>query len=163
MNSWIDIKIREPQKWSAFTRQCLDLLDAVRELDGTDKGTVQLFNPNLNALQIVVHRGFELPFLQLFELVRADDLSAACGRALRYGQRIILPDIDDDLLYRPYRSIAKASGYCAVQSTPIPGPDRSILGVFSTYSARPHSWSHECQTEFDNYAAQMGQLIVDLQ
>src|SRR5215831_10414783 len=162
MSSWIDLKTREPEKWSAFTRQCLDLLDAVRELDGTDKGTVQLFNPNLNALQIVVHRGFELPFLQLFELVRADDLSAACGRALRYGQRIFLPDIDD-LLYRPYRSIAKASGYCAVQSTPIPGPDRPILGVFSPYSARRHSWSDECQTEFDNYAAQMGQLIEDLQ
>jgi hypothetical protein len=32
-------------------------------VDGAEKGNVQLFNPTVNGLQIVAHRGFDTMFL----------------------------------------------------------------------------------------------------
>jgi|GEM_PF-1837175 GAF domain-containing protein len=161
MNQWMDIRDREPERWETFTRQCLVLLDTARRLDGTDKGNIQLFNPVYQGLQIIVQRGFALPFLQQFEVVRIDEPSA-CGRAFRHGQRVMISDINNDVLYMPYRSIAKASGYQAVQSTPLAGKDGSIIGVLSTHGAEPHKWECASLQGLDLCAVELSRLILAL-
>jgi len=161
MNQWMQIRDREPERWEMFTRQCLALLDTARGLDGTDKGNIQLFNPINQWLQIIVQRGFKLPFLQQFEVVRVDEPSA-CGRAFRQRQRVMISDINNDVLYMPYRSIAKASGYQAVQSTPLAGKDGSIIGVLSTHAAEPHKWEPASLQGLDLCAEEMSRLILAL-
>lgn len=144
-----------------FTQQCLAILDTARGLDGTDKGNIQLVNPVHQGLQIIVQRGFDLPFLQQFEVVRVDEPSA-CGRAFRHGQRVIISDINNDVLYMPYRSIAKASGYQAVQSTPLAGKDGSNIGVLSTHAAERHKWEPASLHGLDLCAEELSRLILAL-
>jgi CheY-like chemotaxis protein len=63
-----------------------EMLDAVIELLGADKGNVQLLNAG-GVLEIAAQRGFEAAFLECFREVSAQD-DCACGRAIRAGQPI---------------------------------------------------------------------------
>jgi hypothetical protein len=100
MRRWVRIKEHEQGKWSHFSRRIEQLLNTAIAVDGATKGNVQLFNPLVNGLQIVTQRGFDVQFLQQFEIVQADEPSA-CGRAFRLGRRVMIPDITVDR-YQPY-------------------------------------------------------------
>jgi PAS domain S-box-containing protein len=140
-------------------REGLDeILAATIELLGADKGNVQLFDATRGVLTIAAHRGFEQPFLDFFREVSADE-GAACGRALRSGQRIIIEDVETDEPFTPLRPIAREAGYRAVQSTPLIGPDGKPLGMISTHFRSPHRPSdHELQL-LDLYARQAADFI----
>lgn len=145
---------------SKFQMSLLHILDVAIKIDGATKGDIQLFNRALGGLQIVAQRGFDPSFLQLFQLVRVDDPSA-CGRAFRYQRRVIIPDITTDSDFNPYLSIANASGFRAVQSTPIIAEDGQVKGVFSTHFANVHQLSDEASEALDNCASKMAQLITE--
>ena len=161
MHRLVDIKEKNAERWSSFNTQLRRLLDAAITADGASKGNVQLFNPYRNGLQIVAQQGFDESFLQQFAIVRRDEPSA-CGRAFRYGLRVVIRDITVDRFYVPYVSIAQASGYRAVQSTPIIRSDRSVVGVLSTHFADIHEWTDLAQSALDHSAAQMAVLISEL-
>ena len=161
MIGWMRIRDQEPERWEVFRRDCLALIDAANEIDGTDKGNIQLFNPFHNGLQIIAQRGFKESFLTLFDVVRPDAPSA-CARAFCSGQQILISDINEDLWFRPYVSIAKASGFRAVQSTPIAGQDGSIIGVFSTHAAERHTWEPTSLLGVGVCAAELAKLVLDL-
>jgi GAF domain-containing protein len=161
MRRWVRIKEHEQGKWSHFSRRIEQLLNTAIAVDGATKGNVQLFNPLVNGLQIVTQRGFDVQFLQQFEIVQADEPSA-CGRAFRLGRRVMIPDITVDRSYQPYLSIAESSGYCAVQSTPILNSEDSVIGVLSTHFADRHVWSKEAELALDNYALKIGDAITQL-
>jgi two-component sensor histidine kinase len=103
----------------------IGLLDA-------DKGNVQLLDPSRGILFIAAHQGFEQPFLDCFKEVSAAD-DSACGRALRYGERVVIEDVEADAEYAPFRAIARDAGYRSVQSTPLIGRDGKPLGIISTH------------------------------
>lgn len=161
MRRWLGIRERDQEEWSQFTAQSLQLLDAAIKIDGASKGNVQLFNPLITGLQIVAHRGFATDFLHHFEVVRVDEPSA-CGRAFRLGRRVIIPDITIDRSYQPYLSIARTSGYRAVQSTPILKSDGSVIGVLSTHFGDTHEWSDASKSALDHYASKIGELTMKL-
>ena len=161
MHRLLRIRERQQDKWSHFTSGILNLLDGAIAVDGATKGNVQIFNPIVNGLQIVAHRGFDEQFLQHFEIVQADEPSA-CGRAFRMRRRVMIPDITVDRAYQPYLSIAVSSGYRAVQSTPILNPDGSVIGVLSTHFSNTHGWSHETERGLDGYGLKIGEAITQL-
>jgi GAF domain-containing protein len=144
--------------FSEFESSLLEILDAAIKMDGAVKGNVQLVNPVRDGLQIAVQRGFDQSFLQLFELVRADEPSA-CGRAFRSKQRVMIPDIMEDVFFGPYLSAASNAGYRAVQSTPIIAADGSVKGVFSTHYPGAHKLSPEVKMALDDCASKMAELI----
>jgi PAS domain S-box-containing protein len=130
-----------------------EILRASIELLGADKGNVQLFDARRGILTIEAHRGFEQPFLDFFQEVSTED-DSACGRALRSGRRIVIEDVEADEDYAPYRAMAAAAGYRAVQSTPLLGRNGSPVGMMSTHFARVHRpTAHELQL-LDLYARQ---------
>ena len=94
-----------------------EILAASIDLLGADKGNVQLLDGERRVLQIAVQRGFAQDFLDFFREVSAED-DSACGRALRFGERVVIEDIEADPEFAPLRPIARASGFRAVQSTP---------------------------------------------
>lgn len=143
-----------------FRDSLMDILDTAIKVDGAAKGNLQLFNQLFGGLGIVAQRGFNLPFLQLFNLVRADD-PCPCGRAFRHKRRIIIPDITTDLLYWPYRSIARANGYQAVQSTPIIGMDGSVKGILSTHFQDIHYFSIKAMVALDDCARRIARVLDD--
>ena len=84
MHRLVDIKEKDGDRWSNFTAQLQQLLNAAITADGASKGNVKLFNPYLDGLEIVAQHGFDKPFLQQFDVVRWDE-PTACGGPIALG------------------------------------------------------------------------------
>ena len=115
-----------------------ELLDRALRFSGTRLGHVQLLDSSTRLLHIVAHRGFEKRALDRFERLGETD-EAACSRALRFRQRVVIEDVQDDPDYRPFREVARMAGYRAVQSTPLVYAPSHIGGMMSTHFPYPHS------------------------
>jgi hypothetical protein len=126
-------KLRGAARLSQLIEQALDGAIA---LLGADLGNVQLVHPQTNALRIVAQRGFGPGFLAHFAVV--DDEQAACGRAVRTRSQLVVADVNADAGFAPHRAIAAASGFRAVQSTPLIDRAGRLHGVLSTHFAQPH-------------------------
>jgi signal transduction histidine kinase len=125
--------------WSCHTLQggLEEVLSAVVDLMGAQKGNIQLLDETATILRIVAHRGFERDFLEFFgEVTTADD--STCGRALKAGERMVVEDIETDQRSVALREVARAAGYRAVVSTPLIGPDGTPFGMLSTHFDAVH-------------------------
>lgn len=142
-------------------KQSLDVaLDTVIDVHRADFGNIQIYRAG--ALLLAVHRGFKAPFLETFRRVSVDD-DSACGRAMREGRSIIVPDVERDAGYAPFRAAAAAAGFRAVQSTPMVGSNGLFVGMISTHFARPHRPTDEQMTILDFYAAEVADTIQKFQ
>jgi len=121
---------------SEFQRLLEEVLDATIALQNADFGNIQLFNPETQALEIVVQRGFHQEFLEYFGNVR--DTGAVCGRAMELRERVIIEDVETDTEFAPHRHIAASAGFRSVQSTPLFSRGGEFLGMLSTHFRRPH-------------------------
>ena len=128
------------------------------ELLRADMGNVQLLDAERGVLAIVAQRGFRQEFLEFFREVSKEDESA-CGRVLRSEERIVIEDVETDPGYAALRSIARAAGYRAVQSTPLISRDGALLGVFSTHFRSPHRPSQQELQGVDLYVRQAADFI----
>jgi PAS domain S-box-containing protein len=135
-----------------------DVLENAIRTSGADFGNIQLYNPQIGALEIVVQRGFHQDFLDYFRTVRADD-GSACAQAMRSGDRIIIEDVELDPGFAPHRHVAAAAGYRAVQSTPLKSRGGSVLGMLSTHFCEPHRPSARDERLLDLYARHAADLI----
>jgi signal transduction histidine kinase/DNA-binding response OmpR family regulator len=135
-----------------------EMLAATIQLLGADKGHVQILAAERGVLHIVAQRGFETDFLDFFREVSIED-DSACGQALRSGKRILIEDIESEPSYAPYRQIARAAGYRAVQSTPLLSPDGTLLGMLSTYCCLPQRPGDTELRCLDLYARQAADFI----
>jgi PAS domain S-box-containing protein len=135
-----------------------EVLDATIALQNADFGLVQLYNPETRMLDLVAHRGFDADFAAFFKTV--DEHSAtSCGRALRIGERVIIEDVQTDPNFAPYRQIAAAAGFRAVQSTLLFSRSGAPLGVLSTQFRAPHRPSEHDLRLTDLYARQAAEMI----
>ena len=78
-----------------FTELLGEIVEAGIAITGADMGNIQLLEDG--ALRIVSQRGFEAAFLDFFNTVHNDE--AACGSALRAGQRVIVDDVATSSLF----------------------------------------------------------------
>jgi len=105
-------------------------------LTGADFGNIQLLDPATRSLRIVTQSGFGPEFLDYFAVV--DDGHSACGRAAQAGAQAVIADVTADPGFAPHRDIAAASGFRAVQSTPLVDHAGRLIGMVSTHFRRPH-------------------------
>jgi hypothetical protein len=110
-------------------------LDEVLAVSGANRGNVQILNPATGSLRIVAQHGFAAEFLEYFAVV--DDRGSACGRAASTRAQIVIPDVSLDPGFAAHRDIAAASGFRAVQSTPLIDLSGRMVGVVSTHYPRP--------------------------
>lgn len=134
-----------------------EILEATIELLNADFGTVQLFNEESKALEIVAQRGFRQDFLDHFSNVNEE--SAACGRAMRQGGRVIIEDAESDPSFAPHRHIAASAGFRAVQSTPLFSRSDEVLGMISSHFRQPHRPSEHELRFIDLYARLAAEFI----
>jgi GAF domain-containing protein len=118
-----------------FDRAIWTILDDAIALHGAEYGNVQLLAED--ELVIVAQRGLPLEFLRTFRHVKRED-GCACGRALRRGTTVVIPDVEADAEFAVFRSDAKLAGFRAVQSTPLITRHGKPLGVLSTHFANVH-------------------------
>jgi GAF domain-containing protein len=110
-----------------------------------ERGNVQLADPATGALRIAAQRGFGPEFMEYFAAV-TDDRSACGGAAQRHAQ-VVITDVTTDPGFAPHRDIALASGFRAVQSTPLVNGAGHLVGMLSTHHPRPTTPPrHDLQT-----------------
>jgi signal transduction histidine kinase/ActR/RegA family two-component response regulator len=136
-----------------------EILDAVLLVLRGKFGNIELFDPARDALQIVAQRGFNAEFLREIGTVSIDT-GLAGPRAVRARMRIVVADVNQDLDYEPYRSLAQRAGYRTVQATPLLSRDGEVLGALVTHLSEPREFSeHELQV-LDLYSRQAADAIV---
>ena len=131
-------------------------LDAAIGLMQADLGNIQLYRAGV--LTLAAHRNFQPDFLDRFRRVAADD-DCACGRSMREGRATVIPDVTLDEAFAPFRDIAAAAGYRAVQSTPLVTTSGLFIGMVSTHFKAPHEPSDEQMTVLGLYAGAAADVI----
>jgi hypothetical protein len=111
------------------------VLDGALWLTRADFGNIQLFDPVTGSLRIVTQSGFGSEFVNYFGVV--DDEHSACGRAAKECAQTVIADVTTDPGFAPHRDIAAASGFRAVQSTPLADYAGRLIGVVSTHFRSP--------------------------
>jgi len=127
------------------------------QMMGADKGNVQIVDPR-GILTIAVQEGFDQPFLELFKEVFIEDNSVS-GKALRARRRVIVEDVETDEDFAPFRHMALAAGFRAVQSTPIMGRNGVPLAIMSTHFCNAHRPSEQELRILDLYARKAADFI----
>jgi GAF domain-containing protein len=127
--------VRRLEPKESFEEAIHAVLDDVIALHGAEYGNIQL--PVGNDLVIVAQRGLSKAFLRTFRRVRKDD-GCACGRALRSGASVVIPDVESDPEYAAFREDAASAGFRAVQSTPMFTREGKFLGMISTHFVQVH-------------------------
>src|SRR6185295_4071202 len=106
---------------------------------------IQITEPVAERLHIVAYRGLGREYLESFSVV-SREATSACARALRLRRRVVVENVFEDDGYAPFHGLAHATGFSALQSTPI-RDNGDVSGVFSTLYPYPHTVSrHEAQT-----------------
>jgi GAF domain-containing protein len=123
-----------------------------------DRGNVQIVDPTSGSLRIAAQAGFSDEFLEYFAVVNNDDPSA-CGRAARQLEQTVIVDVDTDPRYAPLRGIAAASGYRAVQSTPLVDLRGHLVGMISTHYPCPYRPPDEALELMKRLAELIGEAI----
>jgi GAF domain-containing protein len=133
-------------------------LETVLSLARAERGNVQVVDPASGALRIVAQHGFGQEFLDHFAVV--DDDRSACGRAARHGAQLIITDVAADPDFMPHREVAAASGFRAVQSTPLIDMAGRVVGVVSTHYPRPYDPPARDMRIIRRYADLLGQILA---
>ena len=134
-------------------------LDGALSLAGADRGNVQILDPATGSLRVTAQHGFSAEFLGYFAVV--DDDRSACGRAARERAQTVIVDVNEDTGFAPHRDIAAASGFRAVQSTPLVDRAGRLLGVVSTHYPHPYSPSERDLQLMRRYGEVVGQAMSD--
>jgi len=101
-----------------------------------DRGNVQIVDPASGSLRIAAQAGFSDEFLEYFAIV--DEDGSACGRAARHLAQTVIVDVNTDPGFTPHREIAAATGFRAVNSTPLLDLRGHLVGVLSTHYPSPY-------------------------
>jgi signal transduction histidine kinase/CheY-like chemotaxis protein len=142
-------------------KECLDsILKAALELSRADKGTIQLLDPQSDALGIAAQRGFEEPFLKFFAQVRPGEMSAA-SVAMKRAERVVVEDVASSEIFagRPSREVVLAAGARALYSTPLISSAGKTMGMISVHFAAPHRPSERELRFMDLLARQAGDYL----
>jgi hypothetical protein len=169
-SSWIRLTLDHPATAAQLSATIASLADAQgdpRFLDralegaiallGAEAGNIQLVHPVTRSLRIAVQYGFGRDFLDYFAEV--DDDGSACGRAAHARAQTVITDVQRDPAFAPHREIAAASGFRAVQSTPMIDPSGRLLGIISTHFPRPHRPTRLQLQLVDWYAHRLAALV----
>ena len=144
------------------------VLRGAMALVGGDFGNIQIADPATGSLRLVTQAGFGPEFLDYFAVV--EDVHSICGRAARHGVQTTVADVRADPGFALHREIAAATGFRAVQSTPLVDHAGRLIGVVSTHFQRPHRPSDRDLRIMELYAdfagealtAQAGGLLAEL-
>lgn len=143
---------------SSLRRLLPRVLDGALWLLAADFGNIQLLDPVTGALTIVTQYGFGPEFLDYFAVV--DDGHAVCGRAAKECAQTVIADVADDPDFAPHLDIAAATGFRAVQSTPLVDYAGHLIGMVSTHFRRQHRPSGTDLQIMELYADYAGEALA---
>jgi len=121
-----------------------ELLDAIVRLgeqnDPSIKGSVMLFDPSKELLSLASAPGLPGDYKELLENgIPAEPKAGPCGAAAYLKERVIVPDIAQSPLFKPFKEVVKwavNNGLLAVWSQPVTASNGELLGIIANYSSR---------------------------
>jgi GAF domain-containing protein len=134
------------------------VLRGAMALVGGDFGNIQIVDPATGSLLPVTQAGFGPGSLGYFAVV--EDVHSMCGRAARQGAQTAVADVRADPGFTPHREIAAATGFRAVQSTPLVDYAGHLIGMVSTHFQRPHRPSDRDLRIMELYADFAGEALT---
>ena len=139
--------------------QALDeILAGAIELMGADMGAIRLWDSARGSLRIEAHRGFACEYLDLFRQIPVEN-TPPCKNVLRSGERMVIEDVEEDPRFAPFRPLARAAGYRALQSTRILSREGVPLGVLGTHFRSVHKPNDQDLRLLDFYVRQAADII----
>ena len=104
--------------------------------------SIQIFHPERGELRLVGHRGFNAEAATRWEWV-SPSTRTTCGRALRTGGRVIVPDVRTCEFMAGSEDLEGylAAGIRAAQSLPLISRSAALLGMVTAYWREPHELS----------------------
>jgi PAS domain S-box-containing protein len=148
--------IRESSLQALYDR----ILDVAISLTSADMASMQVFNPERGALQLLTWKGFHPKSAVFWEWVCFNS-SSSCGLAFTSGCRVVVPDTESCafLAGTPDLNEYRRSKIRAVQSTPLVSRSGQLLGMISTHWRKPHQPPERRLRGLDVLARQAADLI----
>ena len=115
------------------------ILDAAIGVMHSDMGSLQMLNPEGEALCLLAWKGFHPDSAAYWGKITHGSITS-CGAALRTGERLIVPDVAsaEFLKGSDHCKHYELSGIAAMQSTPLVSRDGCVVGMISTHWREPH-------------------------
>src|SRR5262249_39892391 len=135
-----------------------EILAGAIELMGADMGAIRIWDSARGSLRIEAHRGFACEYLDLFRQIPVES-TPPCEHVLQSGERMIVEDVEEDTQFAPFRPLAHAAGYRALQSTRILSREGTPLGVLGTHFRSAHKPSDQDLCLLDLYVRQAADII----
>lgn len=139
---------------------CEQLLDASRQIMGSDFASIQMFDANRDELRLLGHRGFTPEAERYWSCVYSASETSG-GAALRLRERVIVPDLQapEAPPGNGHFAMFAKTGIRAIQSTPLMSRAGHLLGVLSTHWRVPYQPPERDLRLLDVLARQAGDLI----
>ncbi|HKW75888.1 MAG TPA: PAS domain S-box protein [Terriglobales bacterium] len=139
------------------------LLDAATTIMESQFASMQMLDPergNGGELRLLAFRGFSAEAATFWEWVRPDS-ECTCGAALRTGQRVIVPDVEQCELMAGTEDLAtyRQTGIRAVQTTPLLSRSGKVVGMISTHWSSPYQPTERDLRLLDVIVRQAADLI----
>jgi GAF domain-containing protein len=134
-------------------------LNGALKLSAAHRDNVQLVDPVTGSLRIIVQHGFSAEFLDYFAVV--DDDRSACGRAALQRAQAVIADVRTDDSFATHRDIAAASGFRAVQSTPLVDRAGRVRGVISTHYPGPYQLPGRDRHYLKRFGELVGEVLAN--
>jgi PAS domain-containing protein len=135
------------------------IVDAATALMSSDMASLQLLDPERSQLRLLAWKGFHPQSASFWEWVYLDSAST-CGLALSTGCRVMVSDIETDVMAgTPDLDAYRRSNIRAVQSTPLVSRSGELLGMISTHWHEPHQPTASALRRLDVLARQVADLI----
>ena len=123
-----------------------------------DFGDIQIVHKRDGSLRIVAQRGFAVPFLQFFRIVKNDE--SLCAATMKQAKQLVVRDVTSSPLFNESaRRVMLENDVLACQSTPILSSAGSVLGVLSTHYRRPTRPTERQLRRVSEMAGYVGELL----
>jgi len=134
-----------------------ETLRTAAAIEGTSLGLLSLYDADDDHLNVGASLGFDEDFLKLIEGMPASGV--AYGTCFQERRRVIVADVESDLLFASHREAARQAGFQAVHSTPLITRLGRVIGVLSTHFREPHEPSEREMRLIDLCARQAVDFI----
>ena len=110
------------------------LVDAATRIMHSDFGSLQRYDSERNALQLIAHSGLDDEALAFWQWVRPGQ-ATTCGHALEKLQRVIVPDFETCtfIVGSPDGDAFHKAGVRSAQSTPLLTRNGRLVGMITTH------------------------------
>ncbi len=138
-----------------------EALASVVAMQGTNMGTVSLYDSTQKVLRTVASTGFSQEYLNI--MGRVPPGMGPCGTALKERHSVLVEDIEQMESFKPYLHAAALAGYRAAYSAPLFSRSGEVMGTIGTYFREPHLPSSREIRLVELYARQVAQAVENAQ